>query len=205
MGTLLALGLPTSATAAIMLAAFQQYGMQPGPLLFERSGDLVWTLLASLFIALFVLLALNLFLAPMWARLLYIPNHYLYAGIVIVAMLGVYAISSSTFDLFLLFALGFLGFLMRRYQMPIAPLLIGVILGPLAETELRRALAVSEGDPSILFSSPITIGIYIVLVGAIAVTVVQHLRHLRGDKRAESEEKSSLSTSQREEASSLTG
>ena len=120
-------------------------------------------------------------------------------------MLGVYAISSSTFDLFLLFALGFLGFLMRRYQMPIAPLLIGVILGPLAETELRRALAVSEGDPSILFSSPITIGIYIVLVGAIAVTVVQHLRHLRGDKRAESEEKSSLSTSQREEASSLTG
>ena len=203
MGTLLALGLPTSATAAILLAAFQQYGMQPGPLLFERSGNLVWTLLASLFIALFVLLALNLFLAPMWARLLCIPNHYLYAGIVIVAMLGVYAISSSIVDLLLLFTLGFLGFLMRRYQMPIAPLLIGVILGPLAETELRRALAVSEGDPSILFSSPITIGIYVVLVGAIAVTVVQHLRHLRGDKNKAEKEANSLSSRREEEASSL--
>lgn len=202
MGTLLALGLPTSATAAILLAAFQQYGMQPGPLLFERSGDLVWTLLASLFIALFVLLALNLFLAPMWARLLYIPNHYLYAGIVIVSMLGVYAISSSIVDLLLLFALGFLGFLMRRYQMPIAPLLIGVILGPLAETELRRALAVSEGDPSILFSSPITIGIYVVLVGAIAVTVVQHLRHLRGNRNPGEKESTSVNANHDEEATS---
>jgi len=182
MGTLLALGLPTSATAAIMLAAFQQYGMQPGPLLFERSGDLVWTLLASLFIALLVLLGLNLFLAPIWARLLYIPSHYLYAGIVVVAMLGGYAISSSMMDLMLLFGLGFLGFLMRRYQMPIAPLLIGVILGPLAETELRRALAVSEGDPGILVSSPITIGVYLVLFVAIGVTLYQHIRHMRGAK-----------------------
>lgn len=184
MGTLLALGLPTSATAAILLAAFQQYGMQPGPLLFERSGDLVWTLLASLFIALFVLLALNLFLAPMWARLLYIPNHYLYAGITVVAMLGVYAISASVIDLLILVGLGFLGFLMRRYSMPLAPLLIGVILGPLAETELRRALAVSEGDPSILVSSPITIAIYVFLVGAVVVTLYQHLKHMKDNKRS---------------------
>lgn len=183
MGTLLAIGLPTSATAAIMLAAFQQYGMQPGPLLFERSGDLVWTLLASLFIALLVLLALNLFLAPAWARLLHIPAHYLYAGIIVVAMLGVYAISSSLMDLLLLFGLGFLGFLMRRYNMPVAPLLIGVILGPLAETELRRALAVSEGDPTILVSSPITIAIYLFVFGSIAVTVYQHWRHRIGSRQ----------------------
>ena len=92
---------------------------------------------------------------------------------------------------------------MRRYQMPIARLLIGVILGPLAETELRRALAVSEGDLSILFSSPITIGIYVVLIGAIAVTVIQHLRHLRGDNSTEKQEKNALSGHQREEASSV--
>ena len=93
---------------------------------------------------------------------------------------------------------------MRRYQMPIARLLIGVILGPLAETELRRALAVSEGDLSILFSSPITIGIYVVLVGAIAVTGIQHLRHLRGDNNStEKQEKNALSGHQREEASSV--
>src|SRR5690606_29655319 len=112
LGTLLALGLPTSATAAILLAAFQQYGMQPGPLLFQRSGELVWTLLASLFIGLVVLLALNMLLAPVWARLLYIPQHYLYAGITVLAMLGVYAVSSSYVDLYLLIGLGVLGFLM---------------------------------------------------------------------------------------------
>ena len=156
--------------------------MQPGPLLFERSGELVWTLLASLFIALFVLLMLNLFLAPLWARLLYIPQHYLYAGITVVAALGIYAISASQVDLLLLVALGFLGFLMRRYEVPIAPLLIGVILGPLAETELRRTLAVSEGDITALFNSPITIGVYLVLIAAVAVTVVQHLRGMRRER-----------------------
>lgn len=185
LGTLLALGLPTSATAAVMLAAFQQYGMQPGPLLFERSGDLVWTLLASLFVALFVLLALNLFLAPMWAKLLHIPNHYLYAGITVIAMLGVYAISASIVDLLALIALGVLGFFMRRFEMPLAPLLIGVILGPLAETELRRALAVSEGSLGVLVSSPMTIVIYVFLVGAIAVSAIQRLRHHMARRKEE--------------------
>ncbi|MCL8494285.1 hypothetical protein M5J06_09130, partial [Corynebacterium sp. B5-R-101] len=90
-----------------------------------------------------------------------------------------------------------------RSQQPIAPLLIGVILGPLAETELRRALAVSEGDPAILISSPITIGIYVVLVGAIAVTAIQHLRHLHGDKNKVEKEANSLSSRREEEASSL--
>ena len=156
MGALLALGLPTSATAAIMLAAFQQYGMQPGPLLFERSGDLVWALLASLFIGLVVLLIINMPFAVLWAKLLLIPRHYLYAGITVFSVLGVYAISSSIIDLWMLLAVGLLGFMMRRYEFPLAPVLIAVILGPLAETELRRALTVSEGDLSILVGSPVT-------------------------------------------------
>lgn len=178
LGTLLALGLPTSATAAILLAAFQQFGLQPGPLLFERSGDMVWTLLASLFLALIVLLALNLFMASVWAKLLLIPNNYLYAGISVLAVLGVYAVSASTVDLLIMLLLGCLGFLMRRYSVPIAPVLIGLILGPLAEVSLRRALTISEGDLSALVSSPITIGIYIFLAGAVAVTLFQHVRHM---------------------------
>ena len=96
MGSLLALGLPTSATAAIMLAAFQQYGMQPGPLLFTRNSDLVWALLASLFVGMFVLLIINLPFAPLWAKLLLIPKPYLYAGITVFAVLGVYAGSSGS-------------------------------------------------------------------------------------------------------------
>lgn len=183
MGALLALGLPTSATAAIMLAAFQQYGMQPGPLLFERSGDLVWALLASLFIGLVILVILNVSFAPMWAKLLRLPRHYLYAGITVLSMLGVYAISASVIDLWLLLGLGALGFMMRRYNVPVAPVLIAVVLGPLAETELRRALAVSEGDPMVLVDSPTTITLYAVLVIGLAVSAIRHLRHRRDDGR----------------------
>ena len=188
MGALLALGLPTSATAAIMLAAFQQYGMQPGPLLFERSGDLVWALLASLFIGLVMLLIINLPFASVWAKLLTIPRHYLYAGITVFSVLGVYAVSSSLIDLWLLIAIGLLGFMMRRYAIPLAPVLIAVILGPMAETELRRALAVSEGDLGILIGSPITLTLYIVLAGALIVSGLQHLRHRRQDGRMTEDE-----------------
>ena len=187
MGALLALGLPTSATAAIMLAAFQQYGMQPGPLLFERSGDLVWALLASLFIGLVMLLIINLPFASVWAKLLTIPRHYLYAGITVFSVLGVYAVSSSVIDLWLLIGVGLLGFMMRRYAIPLAPVLIAVILGPMAETELRRALAVSEGDLGILVGSPITVTLYAVLAVALVVTALQHVRHLRRDRAAAAE------------------
>ncbi|MEE2048809.1 tripartite tricarboxylate transporter permease, partial [Nocardiopsis tropica] len=167
MGALLGLGLPTSATEAIMLAAFQQYGMQPGPLLFERNADLVWALLASLFIGSVMLLILNLPFAPLWAKLLLIPRRYLYAGITGFAVLGVYASSYSVIELWLLILLGLLGFMMRRYSIPVAPVLIAVILGPLAETELRRALAIGQGDVGALFAGPITIGIYTVILAAV--------------------------------------
>ena len=180
MGALLALGLPTSATAAIMLAAFQQYGMQPGPLLFERSGDMVCALLASLFIGLVILVTINLPFASVWAKLLTIPRHYLYAGITVFSMLGVYAISSSVVDLWILLAIGLLGFMMRRYNVPLAPILIAVILGPMAETELRRALAVSQGDPGILVDSPITITLYAAVGLGLLLSAAQHLRHRRG-------------------------
>lgn len=182
MGALLALGLPTSATAAMMIAAFQQYGMQPGPLLFERSGDLVWPLLASLFLGLGILLIINLPFAALWARLLVIPRHYLYAGIAVVAMLGVYAISSRVLDLWMALAIGVVGVIMRHFSLPIAPVLIAAILGPMAETQLRRALAVSEGDPTALVASPFTIVLYLLLAATVAVSVVQHLRHARAER-----------------------
>jgi putative tricarboxylic transport membrane protein len=185
MGALLAIGLPTSATAAIMLAAFRQYGMQPGPLLFERSGDIVWTLLASLFIGLFVLLALNLPFAPLWAKLLKIPAPYLYAGIGTLAALGVYSISTSVLDLVLLLGLGLLGLLMRRFDMPLAPVLIGVILGPLAETELRRSISVAAGDLSFFVSSPLTIVLYSVLIlGGLTIGVLALRSHRRAKRDA---------------------
>ncbi|MCM3501774.1 tripartite tricarboxylate transporter permease [Microbacterium sp. P26] len=184
MGALLALGLPTSATAAILLAAFRQYGLQPGPLLFERAPDLVWALLASFFVGMVVLLILNLPFAPLWAKLLKVPKHYLYAGITVFAMLGVYATSSKILDLVLVLAVGLLGFLMRRYGLPVAPMLIAIILGPLAETEYRRAMAVGEGDAGILVSSPISITLYSVLALAIVGVIFTKVRAARKQKVA---------------------
>ena len=171
MGALLTLGLPVSATAAIMLAAFRQYGLQPGPLLFDRSPDLVWALLASFFIAMIVLLAINLPFAQLWSKLLLIPKHYLYAGITLFCGLGIYATTGAVFDLLMLLGIGVLGFLMRRYGYPLAPLMIGMVLGPLAETSLRDALLSSVGDPAVLVSTPITWVIYGILAIVLAFSV----------------------------------
>jgi putative tricarboxylic transport membrane protein len=157
---MLALGLPVSATAAVMLAAFQTYGIQPGPLLFDREPELVWGLIASLFIGNTLLLVLNLPLAPFWAKLLSIPRPYLYAGIIFFASLGAYAVNAQAFDLVLLLVLGALGFAMRRFGLPVLPAIIGVILGPRAELQLRRALQISGGEVGGLFTSPVAIGIY---------------------------------------------
>ena len=181
MGALLALGLPTSATAAVMLIAFRQYGMQPGPLLFERNADIVWALLASLFIGMVALLILNLPLAPLWAQLLKLPKAYLYAGISLLASFGVYATAASTTDLLLMFGLGLLGFAMRRYDVPIAPVLIGVILGPLAEYNLRDAMGNSGNDPFVLVSSPITIVLYVLLAAGVVWGLLRRRRAASSD------------------------
>jgi putative tricarboxylic transport membrane protein len=162
--TMLALGLPTSATAAVMLAAFQGFGIQPGPLLLEREGDLVWALIASLFIGNALLLVLNLPLAPLWARLLRTPRPYLYAGILFFASLGAYAVNAQVTDLIILLVIGLLGFMMRRYGLPVVPAIIGVILGPRAELQLRRALQISNGELSGLVDSLLAIIIYAVIL-----------------------------------------
>ncbi|TJW82970.1 MAG: tripartite tricarboxylate transporter permease, partial [Mesorhizobium sp.] len=135
---MLTLGLPTSATAAIMLSAFQSYGINPGPMLFMTQANLVWGLIASLFIANVILVVLNLPLIGLWVRLLKIPAPQLYAGILVFATVGTYGISQSPIDLVILYLLGGAGFLMRRFDFPTAPVIIGMILWPLAETQFRR-------------------------------------------------------------------
>ena len=153
---LLTLGLPTSATAAMMLAGFQQYGLNHGPLLFAERPDLVWGLIASLFIANAMLLVLNLPLVGLWVRLLAIPQPWLYAGIIVFATVGTLAAKPSVVELTMLAAFGLLGFLMRRFDFPIAPVVVGLILGPAAESQLRRAMQISLGDPLVLVQSPVS-------------------------------------------------
>jgi len=176
---LLTLGLPTSATAAILLAAFQNYGLQPGPMLFINSGDLVWGLIASLYIGNLMLLILNLPLVGLWVRLLFIPRPYLYAGILTFSLVGIWGASNSVVDLAMMFGVGLMGYMMRVYDFPIAPVLIGLILGPMSEVQLRRALAISQGDPMALISTPFSALLMAIAFMIVAVPAVVHWHRTR--------------------------
>lgn len=172
---MLTLGLPTNATAAVMLAALVQYGIQPGPLLFENEPALVWTMIASLFIGNTMLLLINLPLAPAWAKLLKIPRPFLYAGILFFATLGAYAVNLQTADLVLLLGIGILGFALRRFGLPVLPLILGVILGPMIETQLRQSLQLSAGSVSGLWSEPVAVVVYLIVVLVLAFPLVWKL------------------------------
>jgi len=182
---MLTLGLPTSATAAIMLSAFQSYGIQPGPLLLTTQANLVWGLIASLFIANVILVILNLPLIGLWVRLLKIPAPQLYAGILVFATVGSYGISQSPIDLVLLYLLGAIGFLMRRFDFPTAPVIIGMILGPLAESQFRRAMTISNGDWTVFFTHPLSLVLLLLALAALLAPRVWKIieqRRLRGQE-----------------------
>ena len=173
---LLTLGIPTSNTTAILLGAFQNYGIQPGPQLFEKNTALVWALIASLYIGNVMLLVLNLPLVGMWVKLLKIPKTYLYAGILIFATVGVYGMRQSAFDLVLLYAIGLLGVAMRRFDFPTAPVVVGMILGPLAEAQMRNALSIGEGKWSVFLERPMSVFLLLVVVGVLLLPRLMRLR-----------------------------
>ncbi len=176
---LLALGLPTSATAAIMLAAFQQYGIQPGPLLFDNNPELVWGLIASLYIGNVMLLLLNLPLAGVWVKLLAIPRPWLYSGILLFATMGAYTLNNNIVDVALLWIIGVIGFGMRVLNVPVAPCIVGLILGPLAEQQFRRALTISQGDASVFFTHPISLALIVIAVTLVLVPTLLRWRAAR--------------------------
>jgi putative tricarboxylic transport membrane protein len=177
---LLTLGIPTSATAAILLAAFQIYNLQPGPLLFTNSPDLVWALIASLYVGNVMLLVLNLPLIPLWVKILAIPRPVLYSAILVFATLGVYSVANSLVDVLIMFVIGIIGFFMRRYDVPVGPMILGVILGPMMEEQFRQALQLSQADLTIFITRPISAAL---LVIAVAVLVLPQLPRLFGRGR----------------------
>ncbi|GAP34605.1 tripartite tricarboxylate transporter permease [Piscinibacter sakaiensis] len=178
---LLTLGIPTSNTTAILLGAFQNYGINPGPQLFDTNSALVWALIASLYIGNVMLLILNLPLVGLWVRLLKLPKAPLYAGILIFATVGVYGMRQSAFDLFLLYGIGLLGLVMRRFDFPTAPVVVGMILGPLAEAQLRNAVAIGEGHWTVFVQRPASA---VLLVAVVAVLLLPRLAAWRRRARA---------------------
>jgi putative tricarboxylic transport membrane protein len=173
---LLTLGIPTSVTAAILLSALQNYGINAGPQLFQTSSALVWALIASLYIGNVMLLVLNLPLVGMWVKLLKIPRPQLYAGILIFATIGVYGMRQSSFDLFLMLAIGLIGVVMRRFDFPTAPVIVGMILGPMAEAQMRNALSIGEGRWGVFVERPMSAVLLAIIV---AVLVLPRLWALR--------------------------
>jgi putative tricarboxylic transport membrane protein len=173
---LLALGLPTSATAAMMLAGFQQFGIRPGPLLFDTRPEFVWGLIASLYIGNVLLLVLNLPLVGIWVRLLSVPKHWLFAGILCFSVLGAFTLNNNTVDIAILLLIGVMGFGMRLLNVPVVPCLLGLILGPMFELQVRKAMMISLGDPLVFVTRPISLTFLLLAVAFVVTPMVLRAR-----------------------------
>jgi len=182
---MLTLGVPGSGTTAVMMGALALYNITPGPALFSQQPDLVWGLIASMFLANIMLLVLNIPMVGMFTKILSVPNWALVPGILAVSSVGVYAVHATTFDLLLMVALGVAAYLLRKQGVPMAPLILGFVLGDMMEQNLRRALSISNGDAGILVGGPITIGLWTAAVLMLVVPVV--LRWLAANRRGAAE------------------
>jgi putative tricarboxylic transport membrane protein len=182
---LLTLGIPGSASTAVMLGAFMIWGLRPGPLLFAKNPDFVWGLIASMYVGNVLLLILNVGFIPTFVKMLRIPFSALMALVVVFCVMGSYAIGGSLFDIWTMVAFGVLGYLMKKLDFPQAPLVFAVVLGPLAEVTLRQALTMSQGSLSIFVDSSIAstlvVGAFLVLA---APPLWSLLRRMRASARA---------------------
>jgi putative tricarboxylic transport membrane protein len=176
----LTLGVPGGATTAVLLGAFTIYGIQPGPLLFDQQPELVWGLLASFFIGNLILLGLNLPLAPVFAQLLRVPYGYLYPLILFTSVLGAYAISNNLFSVWVVLVFGLVGYAMKRLGFPTAPLVLGLVLGPLFEKALVQTSSIGDGDLLIVFTRPLCVVVLALAVLLLAgPAIVTRLRASR--------------------------
>lgn len=178
---MLTLGVPGSGTTAVMMGALTLYNITPGPALFDTKPELVWGLIASIFIANVLLFIMNVPMVRVFAKVLSVPNWLLVPGVLCISYIGVYSINSGVFDLCMVVALGLLGYFLRKFGVPMAPLVLGVVLGDMMEQNLRRALSITDGDVSVLYASSVSKGLWI---AAVAVVVVPQLLRALGRRRA---------------------
>jgi putative tricarboxylic transport membrane protein len=161
---LFTLGIPGSATTALLLFVFMMYGLQPGPQLFDTNPELIWAIIASMYIGNVMLLVLNLPLVGLFAQLLKTPPAMLYSGVIAFSVLGAYALNFNVFDMLMLLGFGLVGYLMQRYDFPMAPAVLALVLGILAEQHLRRALSVSNGDLMTFVERPISLALLVFIL-----------------------------------------
>ena len=185
---LMAFGIPTVPALAIILAALQIYGLQPGPLLFAQHAHFTWTVIAAMFIGNVICLLLNLPLVGMWARLAAVPYHVLGPMILAFALIGAYTPRNSLFDVWIAIAFGVLGYLLRKISWPAAPLILGLVLGPMFESSLRQSLSMSDAGVLILFERPISASLLSVGILAVVGAFVIARRRARAGVVATSKE-----------------
>jgi putative tricarboxylic transport membrane protein len=169
---MLSLGVPGSGTTAVILGALIMFGVRPGPEMFTTNAELVWALMASMIVGNLILLIMNLPLAGLFARLLMVPYSWLYPPILALCIAGVYSQSNSIEDCWLLVGFGALGYLMKRYDWPMAPMVLGLVLSPLFETAMRQSLTLSLGDPAIFVTRPLAAGLLACAALALAVPLL---------------------------------
>lgn len=179
---LFTLGIPGSATGAVLLGAFMLYGLQPGPTLMQRNPEIVWTIITSMIVGNMMLLVLNFPLVPIFAKILDVPRGILIAVVSIFVVTSVYSIRGEFADLLMLAAFGGLGFVLRRMDYPIAPILMGMVLGDILENSFRRSMSLSLGDPVIFISRPISATLLMI---AAAFLIYKISRSLMGRRKRE--------------------
>ena len=181
---MLTLGVPGSGTTAVMMGALTLYNITPGPQLFTEQPDIVWGLIASLFICNVILLVMNIPLVGFFAKLLDVQNYILIPSIAAISFVGVYSINSTTFDLVFMVALGIFGYFLRKLNFPLSALILGYVLGELMESNLRRALSISQGELSILWSSSITISLWVLALMMVFMPIIRKMYRKRFKKSA---------------------
>jgi len=177
---LFTLGIPGSSTVAVLMGAFMMNGLTPGPFLFRDHADIAWAVIASLYVGNVILLVLNLPLIPLWASIMRVPHAVMMAVILAFCVLGAYTLENNVFDIWVLLAAGIVGYLMRRLDFPIAPLILTAVLGPLIEQSLRQSLEMSRGDFSILFTRPLALALIVSAALVMLGSTVQAVAKLRG-------------------------
>lgn len=177
---LFTLGIPGSPTVAVIMGAFMMKGLIPGPFLFRDHADIVWGVIASLYVGNAILLVLNLPLIPLWVRLLKLPTSILYTFVLAFSAIGAYSINGQAFDVGMMAVFGILGYLFKKIEIPLAPLILTLILGPLMEQSLRQSLEMSRGKFSIFVEQPISLGLIIVAILFAAASTMRGVSKVRG-------------------------
>jgi TctA family transporter len=184
---LLTLGIPSNVVLAMMAGAMMIHGIQPGPRVISSNPSLFWGVIASMWVGNLMLLVLNLPLIGIWVRVLSVPYRFLYPAILLFCCVGIYAVNNNTFDVGLTALLGLLGYVFLRLDCEPAPLILGFVLGPMMEENLRRAMLISRGDPLVLITRPMSLAFLLLAVGLLVVMALPAIRKGR-DKAFKEEE-----------------